>query len=140
MNELLLIDMMGELSPALLQDNYMEKDLRRGKLPFLKQVFFLKKSLKNDDILISSPLSQEYENSGYEIGEEFDTAEDKEDCDQIKKLEESNMESKDSGLRVSIFEKKTNPLYGILSGVAATTIVVSGIVVYVVKRHKAILD
>ena len=36
MNELLLIDMMSELNPELLEDDYIEKDMKRGKVPFYR--------------------------------------------------------------------------------------------------------
>jgi hypothetical protein len=142
MNELLLIDMMGELNPALLQDNYMEKDLRRGRMPSFKQIFFFKKSSlkETDEFTANNPLSEEYESKDYERQDEFDVTEEAGENELIKKFDTLDEDSNDWGFNTSIYEKKFKPLYGIISGVAATAIVVSGIVVIIVKRHRAILD
>jgi hypothetical protein len=141
MNELLLIDMMGELNPALLQENYIEKDMRRERLPLFKQLFFFKKSLKEtDEFTANNPLSEEYESKGYERQEDFDVTDEAGETELLQKFENEDEDSREWGFNISAFEKKVKPLYGVISGVAATTIVVSGIVVYIVKRHKAILD
>ncbi len=135
MNELLLIDMMSELNPELLQDDYMEKDMKRGSVPFFKLLFsFRKTSKQRTSFPVVNPISEELsesDNNELEMAEDLKTAEVMDDA------EESEEQDNKRGFSISIFEKKFFSLFKIISGITATVIVVISIVVIILRRHKS---
>ncbi len=137
MNELLLIDMMSELNPELLQDDYIEKDMKREKIPFYKLIFSFRKTTKQHmESPVENPLSEEIclpyaEYNGSDMAENMKASEIEEDT------EETEEQAPEWGFNISIFEKKFRNLFKIISGIAATVIVVISIVVILLRRHKS---
>lgn len=161
MNESLLIDIMSELNPELLQDEYMERDMKKGKITFLNRIFSLKKTPKQRyDNLLSNKLSEEVMNQGIKGNEEevkellkIDIIEEiKSEIDKIEITEKIEMSKKvennqkydtmdevyfnNLGFKISIFRRKFRNLIKIMSGITAASLVVLGIVIIVVKRRK----
>jgi hypothetical protein len=134
MNELLLIDMMSELNPELLEDSYIEKDIKREKVPFYKLIFSFKKTSKQyAPFPVEDPLSEESLNSDKEL----EVTEDIKTADILEETAESENEEYKWGFNISIFEKKFRNLFKIISGIAATVIVVISIIVILLRHHKS---
>lgn len=134
MNELLLIDMMSELNPELLEDNYIEKDMKREKVPFYKLIFSFKKTSKQyAPFLVEDTLFEESLNSEKEL----EVTEDIKTADILDEADESEDEENKWGFNISIFEKKFRNLFKIIYGIAATVIVVISIIVIILRRHKS---
>ncbi|MGB8454708.1 MAG: hypothetical protein WCD89_20560 [Anaerocolumna sp.] len=133
MNELLLIDMMSELKPELLQDDYIEKDIKREKKPFYKLIFSFKKTLKQPyEFPMDNSLSEEPCN----MDKEIEVTEDIKTTESLDETGEWEDEENRWGFNISIFEKKFRNLFKIISGIAATVIVVISIIVIILRRHK----
>lgn len=159
MNEVLLINMIGQLDPELLQDNYMEKDMKKGILSFLGKL--LKKIAKQQ---YGSSFLQKYSNKN-ECEKRIE--QDKTESDNNKEEGEniygndiaehsskhitdngkSNYYSEDDdketydpdtrGLSIGIFKKNIRNLTKVLSGIAATFVVILSIIIILIKRHKS---
>lgn len=133
MNEYLLINMLSEISPELLEDNYMEKDLRKKSAPFWKRVFsFLKSKNEPDDfiepftIINTDEVYQEHVNV---------LAVEPEDEDEYT-IQEEELQKKN--FSITIFKKKMNKLFTIISGIVATIIFIIGIIIFLVLRARNI--
>lgn len=134
MNELLLIDMMSELNPELLEDDYIEKDMKRGKVPFYRWFLNLKKTSKQSyEFPVENPISEDSNASEYDlvVAEDINTAE------LLNETGESEENRRRWGFNISIFEKKFRNLFKIVSGIAATIIVIISIIVILLRRHKS---
>lgn len=133
MDEVLLIDMMSQLYPELLENNYIEKDMKRAKLPLFKRIF--SSSKKNENIFAN--MSKDYWNPS--INYEFSTEEAEELTLDLSKIE-APMESKgnNSSLNISIFTREL-PFVKIISGFVAALFVVGGIILFIIKHNKGIL-
>lgn len=134
MNELLLIDMMSELDPALLEDDYIEKDMKQGKVPFYKLLFNFRRTPKqSSEFPVKSPLLEDSGTSYNDmvIAEDINTSDLMKDTDETEEIE------KEWGFSISIFKKKVHNLFKIVSGIAATIIVVISIIVILLRRHKS---
>ena len=123
MDEALLVDMMSGLEAIFLQNNYIEKDMRR-KVPFLNRFFLSKKTFidQNDNIF------QGLEEESIKNESNLVFFEDNvviEDC------------ADNRGLNISIFKKGFPNLIKIVSGIAAAFVVVSGIILFFVKHYKS---
>lgn len=127
MNELLLIDMMSELDPALLENNYIEKDMRRARIPFYNWFLKLKnKSKQSDEFPEANPI-----NADYVMAEEINTEEI------LNEDSDSSESEPDRGFQIGIFKKKIHKLIKIFSGITATVVVLISIVVILLKRNKS---
>ncbi|MFU0828159.1 MAG: Exported protein [Lachnoclostridium sp.] len=131
MNELLLIDMMSELDPALLEDDYMEKDMKREKIPFFKRLLNFKTAKQSYEFPEKNPMKEHIT-----ADNDFVMAENI----HFGKLDGKSVQTEESGyirgFQISIFRKKLHRFFKILSGIAATVIVLSSIVLILLKRHK----
>lgn len=134
MNELLLIDMISELNPELLQDDYMEKDMNRGKVPFYRWFLNLKKTSKQP---YESPAENSYSEDNKASDYDLVAVEDINTAELLIENRESEEERRSWGFSISIFEKKFRNLFKIVSGIAATVIVVISIIVFLLRRHKS---
>lgn len=127
MDEFLLINMLSELSPDLLEDEYMEKDLKRKEGPFYKRVFSTStlkpKSLSN--IAISN-IDKEYE----EHIEPMKATITKEEEIMAYDCKEANK------LTIRIFKKKLHKIVTITSGITATLLFIIGILLLIIKKVK----
>ncbi|MDF2952426.1 MAG: hypothetical protein K0S18_2009 [Anaerocolumna sp.] len=146
MNEIMLINMLGEIEPSLLQDDYMEKDMKRGFLSFLYRLF-----KKTASELEYNPLHLTISQDLNSVPEHFNCTEEIEiqeihSDDSNKKSEETNtigtFESLDDAddknvLSISIFKKNIRTLIKIISGIVAAFILIIGIVIILLKRHKS---
>ncbi len=122
MDEALLIDMMSGLEAILLQNNYIEKDMRR-KASFLNRFFPSKKTsiIKSENFF--QGLEEDIMNeSNQEIIDET----------MVVGFSDDNRE-----LNISIFKKGFPNLIKIVSGIAAAFVVVSGIILFFVKHYKS---
>ena len=140
MNELLLIDMMSELNPELLEDDYIEKDMKRGKVPFYRWFLNLKKSSKQSyEFSVENPVSEESNASKDSNASDYDlvVAEDINTAELLNETGESEENRRRWGFNISIFEKKFRNLFKIVSGIAATVIVIISIIVILLRRHKS---
>lgn len=169
MNEVLLINMIGQLSPELLQDDYMERDMKKGILSFLGKAlkkivkqqygssFFQSFSSKNeykkaieldktgsgnksDDIEAKDAYRNdivEYD-SKHILGQEknrtdcFNT-----DADDMSKEDKDSYNLDTRGLNIGIFKRNFRNLTKIISGIAATFVVILSIIIILIKRHKS---
>lgn len=142
MNELVLIDMMSELNPELLEDDYIEKDMKRGVKSFFKYIFPFK-SKKTYEFPMDHSLTDEIGKSSVELNNNSDINTEIEQLsasqvNEVLELEDNETnEMNDRGFSISIFERKFRNLIKIASGVAATSLVVIGIVVIIIKRNKS---
>lgn len=133
MNELLLIDMLSELNPELLQDDYMERDLKDGVFSFLKKLFSFKRTTEQSEETLMQEESSEtagFINSDYSYKEE-------QPLEAITE-EQKEYEGKTSGLGFSIhiFQKKINIFVKIISGITATLVLVIGILIFFITKNK----
>jgi ATP-dependent Zn protease len=138
--------MLGEIEPSLLQDDYMEKDMKRGFLSFLYRLF-----KKTASELEYNPLHLTISQDLNSVPEHFNCTEEIEiqeihSDDSNKKPEETNtignFESLDDAddknvLSISIFKKNIRTLIKIISGIVAAFILIIGIVIILLKRHKS---
>lgn len=169
MDEVLLINMIGQLNPELLQDNYMEKDMKKGILSFLGKVlkkiakqqygssFFQSLSNKND---YEKPIEQdkteaenkkddleadsrhqddivEYGNKHISDCEKDHTEHYNADDDNIQKEDKEPYNLDTRGLSIGIFKKNIRNLTKVISGIAATFVVILSIIIILIKRHKS---
>jgi hypothetical protein len=132
MDEILLIDMMSELSAELLQDNYIEKDMVRGRIPILGSIFSFSKS-KRKNLDLPSLTEEEERNPLNQYG--FSTEHAEELTAFERKSDYDNLENRE--LPISIFTKEF-PLVKIISGFAAALFVMGGIILFIIKHHKSI--
>ncbi len=169
MDEALLINIIGQLSPELLQDNYMEKDMKKGILSFLGIV--LKKIIKQQNgnsFFQSLSNKNEYEKSSEQDNRESDSRKDSIETGKTyhnniveygnKHIMESlknhidylNTDTSDTstedkedynlntrGLSISIFKKNIRNLIKVISGIAATFVVILSIIIILIVRHKS---
>lgn len=169
MNEALLINMIGQLSPELLQDDYMEKDMKKGILSFLGKI--LKKIVKQqygNSFFQSLSNKNEYEKSSEQDNTELDSKKDsietentyhnniveygnKHIMERIKNhIDHLNTDTYDTsiedkedydlntrGLSIGIFKKNFRNLVKIISGIAATFVVILSIIIILIVRHKS---
>lgn len=163
MNEVLLINMIGQLNPELLEDNYMEKDMKKGILSFLGKVlkkiakqqygssFLQSLSNKNE---CEKPIEQdkmESDNDDFETESSNlvdhgnkNTMECKKDpmdyynadVDSIQKEDKTSDNPDTRGLSIGIFKKNIRNLTKVISGIAATFVVILSIIIILIKRHK----
>lgn len=134
MDEALLVDLMSGLDTELLQNNYIEKDMNRGKIPILNRIFSFKKAsifsyenifhnTENDEILVVNACSE-------------DTAIDGCMADTMKSEDDQLY---NEGLSISIFKKGFPNLVKIISGITAAFVVLSGIILFFVRHHKIVV-
>jgi hypothetical protein len=134
MNELLLIDMMSELDPVLFEDDYIEKDMKREKIPFYKLIFKFRKTPKQSyEFPVESPFLEDssISHNDFVMAEDINTSEMMHETDESEGIENK------WGFSISIFKKKFHSLFKIVSGIAATVIVVISIIVILLRRHKS---
>ncbi|MDF2586600.1 MAG: hypothetical protein K0S41_441 [Anaerocolumna sp.] len=142
MNELVLIDMMSELNPELLEDDYIEKDMKRGVKSFFKYIFPFKSKKTYEFPMDHSP-TDEIGKPSVELNNNSDINTEIEQLsasqvNEVLELEDNETnEMNDRGFSISIFERKFRNLIKIASGVAATSLVVIGIVVIIIRRNKS---
>ncbi|MDF2609420.1 MAG: hypothetical protein K0R92_894 [Lachnospiraceae bacterium] len=146
MNEILLINMIGEIEPSLLQDDYMEKDMKRGFLSFLFRLF--KKTASeieynplNLNIFEEIRSVEEYDNQP-EVTKTQEIREKISDIQPIENKMDVSTETVEStpennGLSISIFKKNVKTVIKIISGIAAAFILIIGIIVILIMRHKS---
>lgn len=148
MNELLLIEMLGEVNPELLENNIIEKDLKRGRLSLLKRIFMRNKWNEEDNFPVEkscgdltieeTPFSVDTINSiESDINRmKFDIIED----DYREANEDYKTDDSNSLFNISIFKKSFKNLIKIISGIAVALIVLVGIIIFIVKfivkKHK----
>lgn len=149
MNEILLISMLGELDPSLLEDDYMEKDMKKGFLSFL--FHFLKKTVFQIDYKAFEQTNSEEESkqnenkhevSAFEDTIRDDSFENKNEVNASKTSEmeiiNTNMDTQfEEELPISVFKRNFSNLFKIISGIVAAFILVIGIIVILIKRHKS---
>lgn len=144
MDELLLIEMMGMLNPELLQNDFIEKDMNRRKIPFFNRLFSFTKAPKqryenffeysqaedstNQNIRHSDEL---VESEKLEVNDNHDLIESVEENEKIEDYNLNNF-----GFSISIFKRKFRNLVKIISGIAAAFFVVIGIIVIIIRHHK----
>jgi len=116
--------MIGQISPELLQDNYIEKDMKKGVLFYLGNL--LKKVAKQQygNSFLQSLSNRNEQDEKLEL--EDPTAED---------MEEYDLNTR--GLSISIFRKNLRKLVRIISGIVATFLVVISIIIILFKKHKS---
>lgn len=131
MDEALLVDMMSGLIPELIQNNYIEKDMRRGKIPVFGRLFSAKKAtiFQYDNIFRKSM------NTGNQYGS-TDSAEPG-DIGESVEAEEYGMQERN--ISIGIFKKGFPNLIKIISGITAAFVVVGGIIIFVIKHHKIVV-
>lgn len=133
MNEYLLINMLSELDPELLEDNYMEKDLKKKAGPFIKRLFSILKS-KNESKEFIEPFT--ISNTDEQYQEHIDTVMVEADGEDEYTIQEEDGHKRN--FSITIFKKKINKLYTIISGVAATMIFIIGIIIFLVRKTRSI--
>lgn len=140
MNELLLIEMLGDINPELLENNIIEKDLKRGRHSLLKRIFMKNKWNEEnfpemkpyDDLAIEeTPFSldtiQSIESDINSM--KFDTIEN----DYREAHEDYNSDDSNSLFNISIFKKSFKNLIKIISGISVALIVLVGVIIFIVK-------
>jgi ABC-type bacteriocin/lantibiotic exporter with double-glycine peptidase domain len=132
MNELLLIDMLSELNPELLQDDYMERDLKDGVFSFLKKLFSFKRTTEQS---VETLMQEEVSEAARLIGSDYSYEE--ESLEAVNE-EQKEYAGKTSGLGFSIhiFQKKINIFVKIISGITATLVLVIGIFIFFITKNK----
>lgn len=147
MNEMLLINMLGELDPSLLEDDYMEKDMKKGFLSFL--FHFFKKTVfqidykafeqtsseeVNDSMMHNaSTLEENKKNDNFEIKSEENASKTPE-----MEIINTNIDTlSEEELPISVFKRNFSNVFKIISGIVAAFILVIGIIVILIKRHKS---
>ena len=143
MNELLLIEMMSELDPGLLENDYIEKDMNREKVTFFKRLFSSKKKSKQEHKNFFGNFILEDMESNLQFNDVLEETEQIEIIDKIDekvdeidgmpKLEDYN----NLGFSVSIFRRKIHNLVKIISGIIAAFLVMIGIILIIINRHKS---
>ncbi|BCJ96119.1 hypothetical protein acsn021_36880 [Anaerocolumna cellulosilytica] len=133
MNELLLIDMLSELNPELLQDNYMERDLKGGVFSFLKKLFSLKKTTEQSEETFMQEESSEaseliYSDYSYKEEQPMEAI--------TNELKECESKTSGFGFSIHIFQKKINIFVKIVSGITATLVLVIGILLFFITKNK----
>ncbi|WP_313131002.1 hypothetical protein [Anaerocolumna sp.] len=168
MNEILLINMIGQLDPELLEDNYMEKDLKKdlkkGILSFLGKIlkkiakqqygssFLQALSIKNECEKQIEQDKMESDNNDFETedsnivepgnkiimdGEVSHMDYYNADVDSIQKEDKAPDNLDTRGLNIGIFKKNIRNLTKVISGIAATFVVILSIIIILIKRHKS---
>jgi len=133
MNEYLLINMLSEISPELLEDNYLEKDLKKKETPFWKRVFsFLKSTDDSKDFI--EPFTITNTDEQYQEHVEALTVETDNDDEYTIQEEEPQQRN----FSITVFKKKINRLFTIISGVVATIIFIIGIVIFLIRKIRNI--
>jgi hypothetical protein len=149
MNELLLIEMLGDINPELLENDIIEKDLKRGRHSLLKRIFMKNKWNEEDNFPINKPYD--------DITMEEEVPFSMDIIDSIKhdtnSMKFSNLEydykdtqegleteNTNSLFNISIFKKSFKNLIKIISGIAVALVVLVGIIIFIVKfivkKHK----
>lgn len=157
MNEVLLINMIGQLSPELLQDNYMEKEMKNSVLSFLGTLlkkltklqygnsFFQSNSSKNEYEESTEPDKTE-SNSKKDIVEientyhnkiEYGNNNSNEDTYDTSTEDKEEYDLNTRGLSIRIFKKNFRNIIKIISGIAATFVVILSIIIILIVRHKS---
>ncbi len=147
MDELLLIEMMSMLNPELLQNDFIEKDMKRGKIPFFNRLFSFTKAPKqryenffeysqsedstNQNIRHSDELAESRESEKLEVNDNHDLIESMEESEKIEDYNLNNF-----GFSISIFKRKFRNLVKIISGIVAAFFVVIGIIVIIIRHHR----
>lgn len=155
MDELLLIDMMSELNPELLQDDYIEKDMRKGKIPLVNIFFSFRKPTKlRYEHFFEHPISEEIpqytkNKNDIEVKRDFENVEIMNDVEIseeigiIKNVDDNNIpkdeNTNNQNFNISIYTREYPNRIKIISGVTAASLVVSGIVLFVIRHHKGII-
>lgn len=135
MNELLLIEMFGEVNPELLNNNIIEKDLKRGKPSIFKKIFIRNKWNDEDDFTLNTsyydksmleqtPLSMDSTDSIKSEDIEYDYKNNPND---------SETEDENALFNISIFKKSFKNLIKIISGLVFALLVLVGIIIFIVK-------
>ncbi|MDF2803015.1 MAG: hypothetical protein K0S61_2918 [Anaerocolumna sp.] len=133
MNEYLLINMLSEISPELLEDNYLDKDLKKKETPFWKRVFsFLKSTDDSKDFI--EPFTITNTDEQYQEHVEALTVETDNDDEYTIQEEEPQQRN----FSITVFKKKINRLFTIISGVVATIIFIIGIVIFLIRKIRNI--
>lgn len=130
MNEYLLINMLSEISPELLEDNYMEKDLRKKAPPLWRRVLWFVKR-KEDPKEFMEPFV--ITNIEEQFQEHAEAVVDVNIEDEYTVQEESL----ERNFSITIFKKKMGMLITIISGIIATIIFILGIVIFLVRRARS---
>lgn len=133
MNEYLLINMLSELSPELLEDNYMEKDLKKKEAPFWKKVlYFLKGRDDSKDFIEPFAIT----NTDEQFQEHMEVI-----ITEIENEDEYTVQEEDIQKRnfsITVFKKRINKFFTIISGIIASIIFIIGIVIFLIRKIRNI--
>jgi hypothetical protein len=125
--------MLSEISPELLEDNYLDKDLKKKETPFWKRVFsFLKSTDDSKDFI--EPFTITNTDEQYQEHVEALTVETDNDDEYTIQEEEPQQRN----FSITVFKKKINRLFTIISGVVATIIFIIGIVIFLIRKIRNI--
>ncbi len=141
MNELLLIEMLGEVNPELLDNNIIEKDLKRGKLSLFRKIFMKNKWNDEDDFTINTNFDKLVKEQTPLSMDTADISESEDiKCDYKDVHNDSETEEKKSLFNISIFKKSFKNLIKIISGITVAILILVGIIIFIVKlvlkKHK----
>lgn len=129
MNEYLLINMLSEISPELLDDNYMEKDLKKKEAPFWKRVFsFLKGRDEAKDFI--EPFTITNTDEAYQ--EHADVILTEIDNEDEYTVQEEDFQPRN--FSITVFKKRINKFFTILSGIIASLIFIIGIIIFLIRK------
>jgi hypothetical protein len=125
--------MLSEISPELLEDNYLEKDLKKKETPFWKRVFsFLKSTDDSKDFIEHFTIT----NTDEQYQEHVEALTVETDNDDEYTIQEE--EPQQRNFSITVFKKKINRLFTIISGVVATIIFIIGIVIFLIRKIRNI--
>lgn len=141
MNELLLIEMLKDINPELLENNIIEKDLKRGRHSLLKRIFMKNKWNEVDDFPVNEPYDIVIEEQAPFSTNIIDSIKNDTNSMKFSNLEHEfkdtpkdlDVEDTNSLFNISIFKKSFKNLIKIISGIAVAIVVLVGIIVFVVK-------
>lgn len=131
MDEILLVDMMSELYPELLENNYIERDMKKGRLSLLSRFFSFGKT---------QDLQEEtFSDKAVRIdGTDMASSQERIDGQDSVKPDSPEGEPLPTSLPISIFTREF-PIFKIISGFAAVLFVIGGIILFLFKHNKDIL-
>lgn len=131
MNEYLLINMLSDINPALLEDDYMENDMKKKKSSLFKRFFSYFKSKKSKDFLkpfVITNTDEEYQEPVEVVILQTDNEDEYTVQDEIYKKDFS----------ITVFKKRINKVYTIISGVVASTVFIIGILIFLIRKIRTI--
>lgn len=131
MDEFLLINMLCDINPELIDDNYIETDLKKKGEPFWKRVFtFLKSKDESKDFIEPFAIT----NIDEEYHEQLDTIIVEAASDDEYTVQEEDLTQRN--FPIVIFKKKVTNIFTVISGVAATIFFIVGIVIFLIRKTK----